>query len=543
MSLPVNEAVEDGSHWDVVVVGTGMGGATVGYELARRGLQVLFLERGKFVQRGADIVRGELGEPMRDAEERMRRGHWPRPIEGDAFVGETAHASDRLRFFAPLGCGTGGSTLLYGATLERFFPCDFVPRANFPHDRESTLPETWPVSHGEFEPYYQRAEQLYRVHGTVDPLYPGPAGQQLPPPPPLNPRDRSTEEFLQGKGLHPYRLHVGCKFVQGCDGCGGTLCLRDCKGDAGGVSLVPAVERHGARVLTECEVIAVESDRRSVRRVRCLHRGRELLLHPRILVLAAGALMTPVLLLKSCSADWPDGLANGSGLVGRNLMFHAGDRYAILPGGRSPAGGFNKSLSFNDFYVWEGRKLGNVQSIGLQIDTGTVFAHLRMQAERLPRAVRALAPWLLLRALARAGELAFRSGVVFDSIVEDLPYHDNRIVLDARAENGWRFEYRYRAELAERSEFLRRGLTRTLGRSRAFPLNRGTNLNFGHPCGTCRFGEDPGTSVLDRSNRAHDVDNLYVVDASFFPSSGGVNPSLTIAANAIRVAEEIAGRR
>jgi choline dehydrogenase-like flavoprotein len=129
--------------------------------------------------------------------------------------------------------------------------------------------------------------------------------------------------------------------------------------------------------------------------------------------------------------------------------------------------------------------------------------------------------------------------MVFASIVEDLPYAHNRVLPDRNARNGMRFEYSYPQELRERNELLRRSLAQTLGRRRAFCLTAENNINFGHPCGTCRFGDDPAESVLDRDNRAHGLDNLYVVDASFFPSSGGVNPSLTIAANALRVAEVI----
>jgi choline dehydrogenase-like flavoprotein len=129
---------------------------------------------------------------------------------------------------------------------------------------------------------------------------------------------------------------------------------------------------------------------------------------------------------------------------------------------------------------------------------------------------------------------------VFASILEDLPYPENRVVPDPKALNGMRFEYRYPDELRERTRLYRKQLARKLAPNhRILVLTGANNINFGHGCGTCRFGDDPKTSVLDRDNRAHDVANLFVVDASFFPSSGGTNPSLTIAANALRVAEAI----
>jgi choline dehydrogenase-like flavoprotein len=219
-------------------------------------------------------------------------------------------------------------------------------------------------------------------------------------------------------------------------------------------------------------------------------------------------------------------------------MMHSGDAIAVRPDRGGTRTGPVRSLALNDFYVCEGRKLGNLQSLGIPIHTGNVLAHLRTVVDRNPTWWAKLAR-PLLRIGARIGAFYFRNDMVFASIVEDLPYLQNRVLPDPSARNGMRFEYHYPQELRERNALLRRSLTRTLGRSRVFCLTAENNLNFGHPCGTCRFGDDPATSVLDRDNRAHGVENLYVVDASFFPSSGGVNPSLTIAANALRVAEVI----
>ena len=533
--------------WDVVVVGAGMGGATAGYELARRGKRVLFLERGRFLQREPGAERGDLGDQSSDPDTRLRRGHWPLSIEGTVRVGDginrlqAALSAGELDFFAPLGCGTGGSTILYGATLERFFPSDFRPREKFPDAPGATLPDAWPIGFEELAPYYEEAERLFHVQGSPDPLHPK-NGDALTPPPALNDRDQDVFEFLTRKGLHPYRLHVGCSFQPGCDGCGGRLCLRACKSDAGWVCVVPAIERFGAKLMAECEVLRLHADASRVTSVECRWRGGTRSIRARTVVVASGALMTPVLLLSSRSEHWPDGLANRSGLVGRNLMVHCGDMIAVIPDRARPSLGFNKSLSFNDFYEHEGKKLGNVQSVGVAVDTGSVFGHLQQTLGKAPRWLRGWIPRLALRVAARVGAFYFRNAVVFGSIVEDLPYLENRVVPDPARKNGMRFEYRYTDDLARRNESLRRGLARRLGRTRVVTLTRPLNLNFGHPCGTCRFGDDPATSVLDADNRAHGVENLYVVDASFFPSSSGTNPSLTIAANALRVARRIAER-
>ncbi len=534
--------------FDVIVIGTGMGGATAGYELARLGKRVLFLEKGRFVQRDEEVVRGDLGDQSEAPEDRLRRGHWPEPLQGRMGPRERVDprhplsvvSGGEVEFFGPLGCGTGGSTILFGATLERFFPCDFRPRELFPEVDDSTLPDAWPIQYDDLEPWYRRAEELYRVRGTPDPLHPSQV--RLPDPPELNEQDQDVFDLMTSKGLHPYQIHIGCRFVDGCDGCAGRVCLRDCKSDAGNVCIVPAVERYGARLQSRSEVTRLEADRTTVRRVHFRRDGRDHVVSASIVVLAAGALMSPVLLLDSKSEHWPQGLANGSGLVGRNLMVHSGDMIAVRSRKPPPASGFNKSLSISDLYFGGGRKLGNFQSVGVLVDTGSVLAHLQTTLAKGPRWLRTLAHPLLLRVGARIGAWWFRNSVVFGSIVEDLPYLENRVLPDPTAKSGMRFEYRYTRELAERNELFRRSLSRALGWTRVVSLTRSINLNFGHPCGTLRFGDDPATSVLDAENRAHEVDNLYVVDASFFPSSGGTNPSLTIAANALRVAELIATR-
>ena len=551
--MPLNvpsdsSAAPESIEWDVIVIGTGMGGATVGYELARLGRRVLFLEKGRYLQRETDTTQGELGEPSEDPEERLRRGFWPVSIQGRTSVGGSSGAFQwspvrgvlgasvgEVDFFAPLGCGTGGSTILYGATLERFYPSDFRPKENFPEVENSTLPEAWPVGWDEFEPFYHRAEKLFSVHGTPDPLHPADDGL-LPEPPPLNERDQNVFELFRRKGLHPYRSHIGCEFKEGCGGCGGRLCLRECKSDSGRCCLVPAVERHGARLLSECEVTRIGAAAGAVREVECQWQGRSIALRARIVILAAGALMSPVLLLNSKSEAWPDGLANRSGLVGRNLMVHAGDMIAVSPGKSGSGEGFNKSLSINDLYFSEGRKLGNFQSLGVSVDSGAVFAHVRSTLDKSPKWLRRIAHPIFMKIIARIGAFYFRNAVVFSSILEDLPYLHNRVMPDPKTRSGMRFEYEYPEELRQRNELFQRSLKRKLGRGRVVVLTRPMNLNFGHPCGTCRFGDDPATSVLDGSNRAHGLENLYIVDASFFPSSGGVNPSLTIAANALRVA-------
>lgn len=527
--IPERPESED---WDVIVIGTGMGGSTLGWDLARRGRRVLMLEKGRLLHRDAMTDYSPIGvdATRADVEQRLRRGWWPTPLTGETSFGA-------IEFYAPLGCGTGGSTALYAAALERFHPLDFTPRASFPDAKEASLPDAWPVSYADLVPYYRRAEALFRVHGTPDPLHPA-AERNLPEPPPASPRDQELIEAFTEAGLHPYRLHAGRQYAEGCDECPGALCPRDCKADAGWVCVLPAIERHGAALLPECEVLALEAGSKTVDAVRCRWRGREIRLRAPIVVLAAGAYMSPILLLNSRSPDWPDGLANGSGQVGRNLMLHASDFVAVRPPRRRASTGASKSIAMNDLYFAEGRKLGTFQSVGVDLTPWRIRTFLRDQIDRDPSWWKnAGIPFL--KPVSHASMAYFNNAALFASIIEDLPYTENRVVPDARAPSGMRFEYRYPDELRERVRLFRERLPKRLAPVRTFVLSSENNLNYGHVCGTCRFGDDPATSVLDRDNRAHQIENLYVVDASFFPSSSGTNPSLTIGANALRVAQHI----
>jgi choline dehydrogenase-like flavoprotein len=528
--------------WDAVVVGTGMGGSTTGYALARAGWHVLFIEKGRFLQTedaGAATPDGD------DAELRLSQGWWPHRLHGTTSSGD-------LEFHAPLGCGTGGSTLLFAAGLERFSPLDFAPRGNHPTAVDSTLPARWPVGYDELRPFYERAETLYRVRGTVDPLAPD-GGSTLLQPPPLSERDAHLETSFRSNGLHPYRIHVGCEHVAGCELCTG-VCSRGCKSDAARIALLPALERHGASLLARTEVVRLEADRATVRQVVCRRDGETFRVRGRLVVLAAGAYMSPVILLNSQSESWPRGLANTSDAVGRNLMFHFGDMIAIAPLRRLSAEGPPKSLALNDFYLAEGMKLGTFQAMGVAMNVGQIMHYMRYMAQTdtvwwkkfaSPDPVwwrKLSSPIVRATAWAVFHTYRLKYAALWATILEDLPYRHNRVVLDPDRPNGMRFEYRYADELKLRLATSRRLLAQALRPHRMLVIPKETPLNFGHVCGTCRFGDDPVDSVLDRNNRAHGLDNLYVVDASFFPSSGGTNPSLTIAANALRVAEVITAR-
>lgn len=533
MSTSSRIAVDpQGEIWDAIIVGCGMGGGALGFELARRGLRVLFVEKGRLLH-DTDRAIPEPQKPLEsEVELRLWQGRWPQRLRGRTTFGE-------MEFFAPLGCSTAGSSGLYNAQLERFWPADFRPRENFPDVGDASLPEQWPISYEELTPFYRRAEVLMGVCGTQDPLQPDPQAE-LKDPPPLTERDQVIFAAMQSVGLHPYRSHVGYDYEQECFECA-DVCPKACKSDAGNSWVVPALTKHQASILPQCEALEVLTQGRRTTGLRVRYQGEEMTLRAQTVAVAAGAYMSPVLLQNSRSAEWPDGLGNSSGLLGRNLMLHTSDFLTVDPGELYSYGVPRKSITVNDFYCADGQKLGTVQSVAFPLNPLFLEAYFGYIVQRDPIRWMRYKPEFFPRA-ARLGAHFLRRATVMGTILEDLPYPENRVVADAKAPSGMRFEYHYKRELGERNALLCQRFIETLAPQLKVDIATlsQNNINFGHPCGTCRFGDDPATSVLDRNNRVHEFDNLYVVDASFFPSSSGINPSLTIAANALRVAEVIA---
>ena len=512
----------ENSEWDVLIIGAGMGGGTVGHALVSQGHRVLFVERGAkdFEPRAASAL-----VEANDPEERIRNGRWPSKITAIT-DGVTS------RFFAPMGCGVGGSTLLYAAVLERFDRSDFLSANQGRYGGAK-----WPVDYDDFLPYYERAERLYQVRGTSDPLN-NDDGSGLLAPEPLNPFDASLVESFTKLGLHPYQMHMGVKGVPNCDQCLGRVCYQSCKSDARTICIQPITSSGLCEILDHCEVTRLEANRHEVQRVDCVRQGQKLQLRARVVILAAGAYLSPKLLLASRNEHWPKGIGNDLDQVGRNIMFHLMDMLAIWPNGAIRDVRPSKTICLRDFYRHEGTRLGLLQSMGLTADYGNILYALRRNLEH-SRLSGNRPLWHLLRIPAYVAALALGRAAIFATVVEDMPYPANRVVLDPDEPSGIRVEYRLSDELRSRGRLMRKVLKQRLSGFRTLFLNDALELNFGHPCGSCRFGVDPATSVLDPGNRVHGLRNLYVVDSSFMPTSGGANPSLTIAANALRVADVI----
>ena len=236
-------------HWDVIIIGTGIGGATVGRSLALRGLSVLFLEKG------GRIRPSEASDSAVSPESRIAHGWWPHPIT------RLLPNGDRQRFFAAVGCALGGSSIYYAAALERMAASDFdglhTPSA-------STSP--WPVSYGEFLPHYDAAEKLYGIRGESGDVAEGRMSEW----------DRALMEQMRQNGLKPDPLHVAIRYDEQCKECIGKVCPRDCKSDARVACLEPALRQPKCQILEYCDVQTLDADKKRVRAVKALHLGREL---------------------------------------------------------------------------------------------------------------------------------------------------------------------------------------------------------------------------------------------------------------------------
>jgi choline dehydrogenase-like flavoprotein len=415
----------------------------------------------------------------------------------------------------------GGNTKVFGACLPRFREQDFGAIRH----RDGVSP-AWPVGYAEMEPHFVAAEHLYAVHGTPggDPTEPWRSAdypyEALPHEPPI----AAFAASLEAQGLHPFPMPTGVDRREGgacvrCRTCDGFPCRLDAKSDADVRALRPALETGTVRLLTRAYAERLETapDGRGVRTATLVRDGAPLRLRAERFVVACGAVNTAALLLRSTSERHPNGLANSSGLVGRNYMVHNSTFFmAVDPRRRNPVS-FQKTLGINDWYLARGEDpfpLGNVQMLG------------KLQGPMLKAARR----WLPMPV---ADYVAARSVDLYLT-TEDLPQPQSRVLVDR--DGGIRVHWTPN-NLEPHRELVRR-VSRAVRRA-GYPIVLSERMDIAtnsHMCGTAVMGHDPVTSILDPGCRSHDVPNLWIVDSSCFPSSGALNPALTIAANALRVA-------
>ncbi len=530
-------------QWDIVIVGTGMGGATLGYQVAKKGLNVLFIEKGivhlknkmTLYDNFAETFLPETNKSYSDLKTiYARSGRW-----SDYFY--VASKNKKKAFIPFVGAGSGGSSALYGAAMERFCPEDFTPESYADDMADSTLPSQWPISYNKLEPYYKKAEELYRIHGSPDPLKRQLLFKYFPPEKMCRSSKKLFDLFI-AKGLSPYRLPIAYDKVDGCLGCQGFLCEKRCKNDSSKICLVPAIEKYGAKIIDECEVLKLDGNKETINKLVCIKAGKQFSIQAKQIVLSAGAIMSPLILLNSKNDFWPEGIGNRSGWVGKNLMRHHIDLYALFPKSEDLPGN-RKEIAFNDYYFSDEGKLGTVQSFGALPPSDVLVDEMALDiANTFSKSVSSIFSFFKPLTSTILNHL-FSKSLILASIKEDLPYAQNRVQLVKKAGmNCLTPELTYHISEYEQKRInkFRKILKNTFKPYRFLLLKQAENIErIAHACGTCRFGEDPATSVLSPQNKVHGTLNLFIVDSSFFPSSGGTNPSLTIAANALRIADHI----
>jgi choline dehydrogenase-like flavoprotein len=406
---------------------------------------------------------------------------------------------------------------------------------------------SWPLGYDDFEPWYTRAEWLYQVHGAhgEDPIE-GHWSRQYPWPAVSNePRIQQLFDDLVAGGYHPFHAPCGILLDEErrpastcirCTWCDGYPCLVHAKSDAEVIAVRPALDHDNVSILVNAEVVKLETDSRgrTVTGVVVSREGAQETYAADIVALSAGASNSAKILLASANDRHPNGLANGSDQVGRNYMYHNSKAVVALSKEANDTV-FQKTIGLNDFYFGTpdyDRPIGQIQMVGKSNAEA-------MKGEE-PKLTK-LAPYWSLAETAR-------HAVDFWLTTEDLPVPDNRVTLDADGS----IHLAYRSTNDEEADRLYHELKKILnhtGLSQHHILSKNFYMNMSipiagvaHQAGTCRFGSDPASSVLDPNCKAHELDNLYVVDTSFFPSIGAVNPALTAMANAIRVGEHILER-
>ncbi|MEU6275300.1 GMC family oxidoreductase [Streptomyces populi] len=519
-------------HYDVIIIGTGAGGGTLAHRLAPTGKRVLILERGDYLPRERDnwdstavFVKGKYRAPE----------YWY-DKDGNAFPPEVNYY-------------VGGNTKFYGAALFRLRPEDFGELRH-----HGGISPAWPIDYTDLEPYYSRAEQLYRVHGRhgEDPTE-GPASAQYPfSPVEHEPRIQQLSDDLEKHGLHPFHLPIGVDLTQDdrgravhgsacirCDRVDGFPCLLGAKSDAQVICVDPALEHDNVTMITRADVRRLETGptgRTVTGVVAELGDGTTATFAADVVVVACGAVNSAVLLLRSADDRHPDGLANSSGMVGRHYMRH--NNLALMAVSKEPNPTlFQKTLALHDWYLgaddWD-YPLGGIQMLG-KSDADQIHGEA-------PRWAGAVSPDMPFEVIAH-------HAVDFWLCGEDLPDPDNRVTLDADGAVHLALDEKNNIAGLQRLRHKLQSMLGKLGMHEHHLLSHSIYLHKGmpigataHQAGTVRFGTDPRTSVLDVDCRAHDLDNLYVVDTGFFPSIGAVNPSLTAIANALRVGDHLADR-
>jgi choline dehydrogenase-like flavoprotein len=511
--------------YDVIIIGSGAGGGTLARHLAPSGKRILLLERGDWLPR----------EPQNWLAQDV--------FVDNRYVSEDTWYDEKGKPFQPqIHYFVGGATKLYGAALYRLRAEDFGELQH--HDGVSPA---WPISYDELEPYYTKAEHYYEVHGNhgEDPTE-GFASAQYPfPAVSHEPRIQQLSDDLEAAGLHPFHAPCGIRLNESnmpysacvrCANCDGFVCAVHGKSDAEVLGVRPALEHPNVELVTNAHAVKLETndDGSTVTGVVVEQDGETKTYTADLVALACGAANTAKLLFLSATDKHPNGLANGSDQVGRNYMFHNSLAVLALSREENPTI-FQKTLGLNDFYFagnGHDYPLGNIQMVGKS--QAPMF-----RGER-PGETRLAPQWTL--------EKVAKHAIDFWLSTEDLPLPENRVTVD----KDGKLTLAYRSTNDTPKNDLQEQLHSMLGELHmepdhlfhrfAYMKNEIPVAGVAHQAGTCRMGGDAETSVVNRDCRAHELDNLYIVDTSVFPSIGAVNPALTAMANSLRVGDHLLER-
>ena len=521
--------MSENKHYDVIIIGTGAGGGTLAHSLAASGKSILMIERGDYVRR--------------------EKANWDSRtvnVEGKYQTKEEWRDKNGKPLHPHTNYYVGGNTKFYGAALFRLRKEDFGEIRHV-----DGISPAWPISYDDLEPYYLKAERLYHVHGKrgEDPTEPVASAPYPHPPISHEPRIQQLSDDFQRLGLRPFHTPLGLQIDEQnpnaskcirCDTCDGYPCLVGAKSDAQVLCVDPALRFPNVTLLTNAFVERLETSPsgREVTTVRVKRNGADELYSADIVVAACGAINSAALLLRSANDKHPRGLANGSDVVGRHYMGHVNSVLLAVSKCPNPTL-YQKTLAVNDFYL---------PSKEWEFPMGHFSFVAKLDGVALSAGAPAIAPgWTL--------DLMAQHALSFWLTSEDLPDPNNRVQLDREGRivleykpNNEEAHKRLTAKLKDlmkqqtkcgiHGHDCHEGLfSRNLFIGDRIPL-----AGVAHQNGTIRFGQDPNTSALDVNCKAHELDNLYVVDGSFFPSSAAVNPALTIMANALRVGDHLLGR-
>jgi len=493
---------------DIAIIGSGMGGGTLAYALRDCGADVLIIEQGDFLP----VERENWSFDAVHTRGRYKNSAaWHDATTGKDFVPGNYHY-------------VGGSTKMYGATLPRLREYDFGEI-----DHVDGVSPAWPISYADLEPFYGAAEHMFWVHANKDEDPTDPWRSTDYPFPGLAHEGAMAKLFESARrqGLHPFAAPQALDRRPGgncvlCYTCDSFACMVDAKGDADVAAVRPALRAasKNVRLLTNAEVTRLETDGggRTVTAAQILHHGRRIQVRAKRFVVACGAVNTAALLLRSQSPTHPKGLANSSDQIGRNYMAHVTTFFLAIDPRHPNEAVYQKTIGINDWYAAGPATqypLGNVQGLG----------KLRGPQAKLGT------PWVPLPILDEVTK--FTLDLFIQS--EDLPLAENRVTINSK---GQIVLTRRATNMTTHEDLIKR--MKSVVRKAGFPIILTRNLGVeatSHQCGTARMGHDPATSVVDAGLRAYDLDNMWIADSSPFPSSAAVNPALTVAALALRLAD------